>query len=370
MYLKYIGCILKGRNRMILRYLMLLTLLVAARSVAATILFEENFDGYPDWAPISNSNVGALPGNWDYGYNDESWHPSAGYVGANPSMQINGNNPEQVYGGAGKAFISYSESDPNAVNGYSSDGFLTKDITPSNEVYVKFMLKFQPGYAANNETGTFKMFRVISWDGVDPRSRFFSSGNSAPMYLFNWKQDIYGVRNKSGFRCDDQRTNYYCTDPVIRGAPRAINTGDMSANFTSDISSLSPQLPNLVEGGVLPSSGLAYHNQLYGDIWHKMEFYIKLNSSLGAQDGQLRIWIDGRMILNMREIAWIGNGGDMNAKWNAIQIGGNDDFHFNDNSSAPIADRERWYSLDEILVLDRLPSSLSPPNPPNNILVQ
>lgn len=160
------------------------------------------------------------------------------------------------------------------------------------------------------------MFRILCWDGVQPRSKFFSDGNSAPIYLFDWSKSDYGVRQKYAFRCDDQATSYFCTSPRITNAPQSINSGDMSANFTSHIANLFPELPDLINGGNLPSSGIVWHDQVYGDIWHTMAFYLKLNSSPSVNDGVLKFWLDGESIIDMNEIAWIGDNGSMSAQWN------------------------------------------------------
>ena len=325
------------------------------------LIFSENFDAQPDWYSPASGDTGngffsALPSGWDAGRTSESWHPDNGYPNTQPVMQINGNNPDQVYGGTGKAFIFYGESYDE--NNWNSDGFLIKDIEPTKEVYVKLKIKFQTGFADDTGRGQIKIFRMLSWDAPESgdRTPFFSDGYSSPIYIWDWAQTDYGLRNQHAFRCDAQEDNYYCQDPLILNPPRSITSGSMSANYTDTPAYLNPQIPDLVNGGFLPSSGNVFHNQVYGDVWHTVEIYLKQNSALGVQDGEMRYWLDGQPIIDMGGIPWIGPTGSMDAKWNSFSIGGNNFYKF-DLVGDPV-DRERWYAIDNIEVYNTLPEHL------------
>lgn len=329
-------------------------------AIADAVIFSENFDDQPDWTTTGRTTIGSLPLNWDGARTDEAWHPSTD-AGTQPSMMINGDDPTQVYGGTGKAFISYSESNnPLDDNGFESDNIIEKDIPETNEVYVKFHLKFQPGWATNSELGQIKMLRIGHWDGPDSgtgeRFKFGSDGNNAPLYFYDWSQNSYGVRHFHAFRCDQQVGNYFCTTPVIAGAPRQIISGDMSADYGANIAALGAQIPDLVNGGILNYTSLNYHNQVFGAEWHLMEFYLKLNSAPGIQDGVFKHWIDGELVVNMLQMPWIGAAGSINAKFNIVALGGNDRYHF-DLVGAPV-DRERWYSIDNLVIMSALPVEL------------
>ncbi|WP_198263002.1 hypothetical protein [sulfur-oxidizing endosymbiont of Gigantopelta aegis] len=87
------------------------------------VLYQDNFDRQPNWK--TSFKYGELkrekdvPIGWDFGRTGEAWHPDFGDVGSKPSLMINGNNPEQIYGGKGKSLISYTESyDNGATNGF------------------------------------------------------------------------------------------------------------------------------------------------------------------------------------------------------------------------------------------------------------
>lgn len=327
------------------------------------LVFSENFNNQKDWQTSGRNNLGTLPENWDAGRTDENWHPDDGDIGSMPSMLINGNNKEQVYGETGKSLITYSESfNDTSNNGFTSDGFITKDIAPSDEVYLEFKVKFQNGWAEDNELGYIKLARIVSWDGelagTGERHKYFNSGNNAPMYIFDWSQNTYGARHLHAFRCDAQETNYFCDNPSILDAPRQINSGGMSANFNADVEREQPSIPDLVNGGFLNYTDMHYHNQVWGDIWHTIGIHVKLNSDLGIQDGVFQFWLDGQKIVSMKQIAWIGLGGSMSAKWNSVSFGGNDSYHFNTDDKAPYSDRERWYAFDDIKVYNKLPNGL------------
>tara|TARA_R110002072_G_scaffold218265_1_gene375979 strand:+ start:7497 stop:8582 length:1086 start_codon:yes stop_codon:yes gene_type:complete len=355
---------------MVTRIILSGAIFFASLSVHSELIFEENFDAQPDWTTTGRKTVGTLPLNWDAARTDEAWHPSDGDIGTKPSMMINGDSSEQIYGSSGKAFITYSESNnPSDDNGFESDGILTKDIPSTSTLFIRFYVKFQPGWASNIEVGQLKMLRVGHWDGqlsgTGERYRFGNSGNNAPLYFYDWSQNSYGLRHFHAFRCDKQKGNYFCISPTITGAPRQIVSGDMSADYGKNIAQLGAKIPDLVNGGNLNYTDLNYHNQVFGNKWNKLEFYFELNSASGVQDGEFKHWINGQKIIDMNQIPWIGVEGDMNAKWNMFAIGGNDRFHF-DLEGVP-SQRERWYAIDNIEVYDDLPADMKalagfPPN--------
>jgi len=130
----------------------------------------------------------------------------------------------------------------------------------------------------------------------------------------------------------------------------------MSVNYTSDIAQHSPSIVDLVNGGALPVSGIVSHNQVYGHAWHKMGFYAKLNSAPGIADGAYTYLLDDQVILDLKQIPWIGEGGSMDAKWNNIMIGGNEFLNFASiPDDAPLPERERWFAIDNIKVYRTMP---------------
>ncbi|NOY93384.1 MAG: hypothetical protein GXP55_19540 [Deltaproteobacteria bacterium] len=321
---------------------------------------ELKFDRNPDWQTQGRDMVGPLPCGFDYGYTDEEWHPSD-VLDSLPSIFIGGRSPDQVFGGTGKSLVATYESlstlnGLNSNGSWPSDGFLTIDVIPTREIYVRFRMRFQDGFYTGGG-GAIKLFRILSYDGSGSRSKFGGGGNTSPLYFFDWaSSDEFGVRQKHGFRCDDQAANYYCENPAIGDAPRSVFRGDMSGNFTSNVESLSARIPDLVNGGFLPYSGSVTHDQVYGDVWHKLEFHLVQNGSPGALDGEFQFWLDGQLLVDMRQIAWIGTGGDMNALWNGVAFGGNGKYSFNSNPADSVTLHERWVAFDDVVIRDTLPS--------------
>ena len=112
----------------------------------------------------------------------------------------------------------------------------------------------------------------------------------------------------------------------------------------------------------------------FGSKWHKMEFYIKVNSSPGAQDGILAQWFDDGLVFLNKTIPWIQNGANPNLKFTAVKFGGN---HHTKNylEKNMGIDRVEWYAIDDIMIRNDLPENLilSPtisPNAPLNIKVE
>jgi hypothetical protein len=347
-----------------------LLLILTSLNLHAELLFEDNFDSQADWATVGPNDVGILPDGWTFARTDENWHPNS-TPNSQPSMLISGKDVNKVFGGSGKSFITYTESlNDLSNNGFTSDGFITIDFPPKDEVYVEFYVKFQPGFSSDSEEGQIKLFRALSFDGGE-RSKFFTSGDNAPIYIYDWSQNTFGLRHFHAFRCDDQAVNYFCAKPAILNPPRAIVSGDMSANFTTNVSSIIPQPQFIdqtnVEDILLLSGGVITHNQLFGEAWHKLAFHLKLNTALSVQDGVLKFWLDDQLVVDMDQIAWIGENGSMGAKWNSVSFGGNDRFHFNLDPGAAISDRERWYAIDNIKIYDGFPQS---PMAPTNLFIE
>lgn len=109
---------------------------------------------------------------------------------------------------------------------------------------------------------------------------------------------------------------------------------------------------------VLPAEGYVEHSQVYGDEWHTIGIFLRSNSAPGAADGAFRVWMDDQPLMDTEYFPWIGAGGEQDAHWNVVAVGGNDFYRFNLDENAPISERERWYAIDDIVVLSRLPARL------------
>ncbi len=310
------------------------------------LIFSDNFDSHSDWVVPNKGGVlgttDVLDG-WTAGYQVEAWHPD-NYPTAKPNLAV---NSDHAY--SGKSLITYTESEYHG-SGWASDGILIKDFTGSSAIYVRFKVKFQNGFAENTDTnGLIKLIRAGHYDGTGDRFAFFWNGNTAPMYIYDWQQNTYGVRQAHALRCEPQETAYQCGDHVYTA----------SQNFSNHLIPYGAIFPDLVNGGNLPTSGTVWHNQLLGDEWHEMAIYLELNTGVGIADGKLRVWLDGQVISGQDNVPWIQEGGDMNAKWNFIGLGGNDFYHWDIVDNNFNTSKERWYSFDDLEVYDGLPTGVS-----------
>ncbi len=365
----------------------MVTFLVATAS--ADVIFEENFDGQPDWNSglevndknfdgkpdtIQDINGGhTLPGGWDSVRQDPTWAPSTGHSDRHENIEIVSRNEDKARGGSGKSMVVWRDSATPDWK-WNSDGILSKKVDGFESIYVSFWIKFSPDWTPFGETGMTKLFRVSSYDGFGPIYKAFEDGNSSAIMVWDYRTDEYGARNKLAVRGDPQETNYFITSPEPINLPRQLNSGGLSLNFTQNVVDLDgdgekdqdiTSLINLKTNQPIdPSDDVVTHDELWGDQWHKVEFFLKMNSSPGAMDGVLDQWIDGQLVFSNKTFPWMGTDSPGGLKWNVVHFGGNSHFHaFPDTER-----REEWYSIDDIVIRSDMPGV--PPNSPNSLLIQ
>jgi hypothetical protein len=267
---------------------------------------------------------------------------------------------------------------------FGSDSQLIKTpIDPNNpegtdELYVEFWIKFSESwYQRGHYEGGWmsKIFRAAS---AVPGGNIVSGqqGDLAPMVLWDYKSDNFGVRNTLAFRGGPPSS--LTTENNYKGTPLEDFGG--STGFTQifitgqEVGGTNPQLPDLVNGGLLVNTtAVVFHESVYGpaETWTKVAFYLKMNSAPGVEDGIYSQYINGHRIRHINNAGWVGaNTEGLMAKWNLISLGGNDNFH-----PYPGSDRfEDWYAIDNIVVRSSLPDVLQgkgvAPNPPVDIEIQ
>ena len=206
-----------------------------------------------------------------------------------------------------------------------------------DEVYTSFWMKFDPNWLwADAHTGIMKLFRIYHFDGPDGDAEpwsFFSSGDSAPIFLYDLKlSPTWGFRGVYALRCDPQESEYYCSER---------KEGD-----------------GLFDGTSIETP----FSDIFGDgQWHLFEFRVKMNSELNTADGVLQVWVDGKLQFDFSDIAWKKPGSVAGHGWNTIGIGGNTTNWF----APPLNKSEQWYAIDDIVVGTTRLSS--PPAAPNNV---
>lgn len=322
-------------------------------------LFEETFDDQPDFDPTINSvdmsrsqffadEGDTIPTGWDAVRSTPGWSPSRGYENGKESLYIKGGN-QYTRSGTGKAFVAYRFGRNSSA--FWGDSILAKTFTGKTELFARFWIKFQPGWARRGQS---KIFRVQSWAGRD-KNNFWNSSDIWPAMIWGFEHTSFGTRNKISLRNSPNHTTW--PSSFASTLPRSLVDGDLPLHYLND----PPQpvtFPDLVNGGSL--SGDPDHAQMFGDVWHKFEFHIKMNSAPGEPDGVLTQWKDDQLLFDNRQIPWMLSDSPPGRTWDIVKIGGNDSWNRNDDGT-DITESEtptNWYAIDEIQIYDSLPEDM------------
>lgn len=333
----------------------------ATAAAAQGLIFEESFDDLPETTASDGITAALESAGWTYRRRggDAGGPHYTSEPGNGDVYEITGAIPEALRGGAGKAFVarreSYSLNDGSA--GWNSDGILVKVLeTGLSEIFVRFFIKFQPGWTS---AGQSKLFRIASLDPGGSPFSFFADGDSAPIFLWDYGYSAYGLRNFLSFRADPQESNYFVTAPAPVELPRAMSSGDIPCNFDQDIRDLGDGTANPITlidktTGQVIQPGNITHAQVYGDTWNKVEFHLKMNSAPGAMDGVCRQWVNDQLCFRNTKFPWMGTNSPGGRLWNYVAIGGNDNFNSYPNGQKA----QEWYAIDDLEIHGTLPEGM------------
>lgn len=328
-----------------------------------TLLFEDGFDSQTDWVAPEPADWtlftwagDSLPTGWNALWNSGDEYP------ANPNLAI-GPSTLDVSGKALKIWREWHSTNTFASNGYIAKLF----ANDYNEMYIEFEIAFQAGWTENTSAQT-KVFRVFSSDR-DPVNFFqaFDNGHQGPLTLWDYaSSSTYGLRNGLYFRGGPHGENYSMTDADLAGIGRAVSSGslgDISMNWTEDMQGNltgggSPQIPDKLNGGFLPTTGIVSHQQVFGPpgTFTKLGFYVKMNSAPDVPDGIYRQYLDDQLIVDSEAVRWVGPTTKPMPGWNAFGLGGNDSWTGSPWTSAD--QREELYEIRRVAVFDGLPGGL------------
>ncbi|WP_143269418.1 hypothetical protein [Mangrovitalea sediminis] len=343
-----------------------------APAVSAGVIFQDNFDNQPDYIAdnyLSGSNHelwasrgDTVPKGWDA---VSVWSLFAGKSG----LQITSANSDKARGGTGKSLVILRGSGSTA---WSSDAELAKNFSPGyDQLYVSFWIKFQPGWTPDGHT---KIFRIGSYapDTIGPD--YWS--NIGMGFIWDWVSYPTGSGLRNGLFLAPKPGAHFSNPNIGNGGCNYDGYNTYNANYTNCPYDLNadgvvdnkPQILDRVSGGIIPDGGVATHDMVFGSAWNHMEFFVKVNSKPGVQDGILKEWFNGSLIFENDAIPW--RQADMSASQNftAIKFGGNDFF-----TTYPRSDEHtEWYSIDDVVVRDDLPANRlgNAPNPPSNVSVK
>lgn len=384
------------RHTQVIVNLGLLMVLSAMGSVAAELIFEENFDGQPDWTSglpendrgglkvssgtvdiTQRSETHTIPVGWDVVRQAPKWAPSTGHPDRHEVIEILESNSHKARGGQGKSFVSWRDSNiSDGANYWNSDGVLARKIPPTDELYVEFWITFSnemiatyysPEYK-DDSTGSGKFFRVYHDDPTTGEFHFFG-GNNNPHFVWGHSgrpaaNNGYGFRNNLSFLT--RRANLSEGYFLRNGTP---TTSEPSSYRTDTLESFGGSaLIDRKNGGYISKTGVVDIDQVFGDEqhWTKIGFYLKMNSAPGVFDGIFIQWVDDTKVIEINTMNWVESARDM-VQWNTVALGGNDWFN-----KYPDEQRvEEWYAIDDFKVFSKIPEELvgHKPMPPANFTI-
>jgi len=327
-------------NKQCILFFISVAILQGLLSVAyGEVIFTENFNNQPDWQPHPATN--AQDG---YAYCDIDWcgglQPPPGWTYYRTTGQWWGpmyhdtlrikatadNSTDVGRGGSGKALVVYNESNSGG-DGWGADGQLTKVFDQDyQELYIRAWIKTQAGWQwPSSDDMMIKMFRVGHFDKTGSAYAFFWSGNTAPLYLWDFKHsNTWGTRGMDSFRGDPQATRYNSGSPSDLDNDFLLKAGDTSIE------------PN--------GAGMLADTQ-----YHRLDFHVKMNTLSGTtwnSNGVLEFWYDGMLKSIKTNVKWKDTGSTEAIGWNMVGFGGNAYNTF----SATENKLEQWYAIDDIVV--------------------
>lgn len=396
----------------------LLLALLSSASQAANLIFETTFDDLEDWhsgLPQNSLNpYGQHDGNifaenlvdtvqsirtsewapkghiipagfFSVRQAGQNYSPRNGYPEHHENIEILSANANKALGNQGKSLVFWREPTQDNNWFWMTDSILTiylpNAIAGQNvfdktkhqglqEVYYEYWITFDnhtteypEGQRVGHSADMSKISRVYSFDERRNEFRGFDGGSKGPSVVWGWQSDLYGTRNMMTLRGGPHGHDYNI-DYRKLGMPHQ----NGSLNYTSMVEGQGPnhtterQLDR--QNGGLITSGTIRQKQIFGDQtqWARVGFYVKMNSAPDVADGVLIQWLNGRRLLTLENVPFIGSERHANTPepiaesgmvgWNMIGLGGNDFFHSWPKESM----REEWIAMDNLRIYDGLPA--------------
>jgi len=323
--------------------------LVCSNESQAVIIFEDSFDGHPDWSPpqqaIATSSTSDLASGIPTGYSD--WR-----IGGTSNTVGEGHNTinidsTQYRGDKGKALVFWVEM----THDWGSDGLLGVDIGPQKEIYIRYYIKFPNDWkwALGDTISPMQKFLHAShYDPNDPASLYdyFSATQNKPRYIHNWAKMSRGAADVCSNHLiswfdngDSRKEQFYYPGGYYGGSGTdwTTNAEDYSAAL-SDAGGFDDYIP--------------FDKGMMGDgEWHCIEWRLKMNSADGVADGILAFWQDGVLLEEYTDIVW-ANTESQQRLWNRVWLGGNAINRYDDGEGSEPWDRlnEQWYAIDDFVI--------------------
>lgn len=313
--------------------LLLFILLVPTLS-SAQIIFSETFDDQADTAFVQPT---AYPSDFLHWQGEpdipEGW-AGVYILGSMLDASVRPGNTMQIgeanrRGATGKAVTFWQEG--RFGGDWSSDEQLMLSFSGRTEVWVRFYIKFDPGWQWVAGEAYNKIIRFTHFSGVNP-IQYFQGGSHHPIgAIHTYHEGSSNDALQAIFRYD----NVYFPDGATPSHPRYAAFYPGGGNFGG--------------GGTF--------NYAQDGLWHEFILGVKLNSAAGVADGEWHCYVDGNLEYSDTTLAWIDTGGDMSHTWNFMVLGGND-YNFIGNTL------EQYYSVDDVVVATTLQEAIDGPTGP------
>lgn len=238
----------------------------------------------------------------------------------------------------------------------------------NQEIYLRFKMKFDPNWQWSASSSSAKKFLRFGYyhgigDPWDSNGSGLDQGKTKPQILMDLAKyssgqtDIYSllaVRSNPYYIAysDPLYSQYFkpdCYDGIGSSGgcyfPPYGGYGGAAELPRTDFADTAWNVEKLFNDSL----------GMVGDgNWHAWEIYFKNNTSPGATDGKLKLWIDGVLIQSFDEVIF----NDINATTihgvNLISFGGNSsNIYTSDNSTYP----EQWVAYDDVVVYEPIAAS-------------
>lgn len=314
------------------------------------LVVSDDFESHPDYENTTPTKK----------YRPDNGNPDRHYA-----AEIREQDAEKVYSGA-RSLVLYREPnlDP-ASNLFIADGIRSLVLDKDYEsLFVRFKCKFSPSIGVSGQS---KLFGASAWDRVTPAGQYFAQGGHHGIFTYAYVGGDSNCRSIVALRGAPAGTNYYFEETgVPTGMPNQMNNGDVSINFSSHIEDLdgdgvadnANNLKSMVDGTTpLSSVSTINHDHVWGSGWHTVEYFMKMNSSNGAPDGEMVLVFDGTKIFDSRTIVWRSATATEKYGFNYIRLGGN---HLLRSDTLTEADRyEDWFAVDDLEIFDDIPRGVN-----------
>jgi hypothetical protein len=213
------------------------------------------------------------------------------------------------------------------------------------ELWVEIWVKFQPGYKWTAlETGggqdVMKFFWVRSWRGnlTNNRFEFFGpeSRDASPVMICDWR-----INNTGSTYCKFVPLGY-----VMTGAADGTNDYYKMDDYYGSGAYFEE---NIKQGG---TDFIPWQDCLGDGNWHKINYFLKIDSAPGAGDGEVEFWFDGVLELRQTDVPWRESGNPTDVGWNEASIGGN----VNNTWSAEENQAEQWLAVSSMKIYNGKPA--------------